>query len=180
MKVVHLTVTDDLDGAGIAARRVHEAQLNGGIDSHMIVWKKRTNSDKIIQIRRLYYLDKLMNYIFFAFGLHNWISLNSIIIRLNKVFKDADVLHIHNIHYSNFFSPLFIPKNKKIIWTLHDMWAITGFCNYTYQSCEKFHDGCGQCPFNYGVFDYIKGMVGQNKKKNYYKGFEIPNIHLFF
>jgi glycosyltransferase involved in cell wall biosynthesis len=180
MRVVHITVTDDLDGAGIAARRVHEAQLMDGIDSHMIVYKKNTKSNNIIEIKKLYTFDKILNYIFSVLGFKNWFTFNTFFVRINKIFKSADIIHIHNIQYSNFFSPLFLPKSKKIIWTLHDMWALTGFCNYTYQSCEKFYNGCGKCPVNHGLLDYLKQFIGCSKKKNYFKEFLIPDIHLFF
>lgn len=61
---------------------------------------------------------------------------------------DCDIVHIHNIHgyyidYVKLFK-LLKKYNKKIVWTLHDMWAITGRCAYSF-GCEKWKNKCGQC-----------------------------------
>ena len=64
---------------------------------------------------------------------------------------DPDVIHLHNIHgyYIN-IEVLFDylrTCGKKIIWTLHDCWAFTGhsaLCDGI--GCEKWKNGCGNCP----------------------------------
>lgn len=45
----------------------------------------------------------------------------------SKEFKEADIIHCHNLHsnYFNLKSLEKISKIKPVIWTLHDMWAIT-------------------------------------------------------
>lgn len=48
-----------------------------------------------------------------------------------KEYKEADIIHCHNLH-SNFFdlkNLVRMSKEKPIIWTLHDMWAFTGFAS---------------------------------------------------
>ena len=35
---------------------------------------------------------------------------------------------------------------KKIVWTLHDMWAFTGVCHQAYE-CDYFTDTCGNCMY---------------------------------
>lgn len=64
-----------------------------------------------------------------------------------KVFKDCDILHLHNLH-GNYFSPLALPELtalKPTIWTLHDEHALTGHCACFYD-CNKWLTGCGKCP----------------------------------
>ena len=64
---------------------------------------------------------------------------------------DPDIIHLHNLHgyYIN-VPALFkyiIENNKKVVWTLHDMWAFTGHsgtCDM--YNCEKWKTGCGNCP----------------------------------
>ena len=64
---------------------------------------------------------------------------------------EPDVIHLHNIHgyYIN-IEVLFDylrTCGKKIIWTLHDCWAFTGhsaLCDGI--GCEKWKNGCGNCP----------------------------------
>lgn len=46
-----------------------------------------------------------------------------------KEFKEADIIHCHNLH-SNFFNLKMLQKMsllKPVVWTMHDMWAFTGF-----------------------------------------------------
>lgn len=62
-----------------------------------------------------------------------------------------DVVHLHNIHgyYIN-VAELFewlATQNCKVIWTLHDCWAITGHCpHFQYVGCERWKTGCHDCP----------------------------------
>jgi glycosyltransferase involved in cell wall biosynthesis len=35
----------------------------------------------------------------------------------------------------------------KVIWTLHDCWALTGHCaHFTYIGCDRWRTNCGDCP----------------------------------
>lgn len=48
-----------------------------------------------------------------------------------KEFKEADIVHCHNLH-SNFFDLKTLQKmslQKPVVWTIHDMWAFTGFAS---------------------------------------------------
>lgn len=64
---------------------------------------------------------------------------------------DPDVVHLHNIHgyYINtkILFDYLIQNNKRVIWTLHDMWSFTGHsgtCDA--KNCEKWKTGCESCP----------------------------------
>lgn len=62
-------------------------------------------------------------------------------------FRNADVVHLHNIH-GNYFNLLALPsvlKKKPVVWTLHDMWSFTGKCSHSYD-CARFEESCGNCP----------------------------------
>lgn len=59
----------------------------------------------------------------------------------------AGVVNLHNIHDACTFSLLRTTSLRTpIVWTLHDMWPLTGYCCYSY-GCPKFTSGCtGDCP----------------------------------
>jgi len=65
---------------------------------------------------------------------------------------NPDIIHLHNIHgyYINFellFAWLKANKEKKVIWTLHDCWAMTGHCAYfTAVKCDRWRTQCSHCP----------------------------------
>lgn len=64
---------------------------------------------------------------------------------------DPDVIHLHNLHgyYINIevlFNYLKV-CGKKVIWTLHDCWPITGHCCYfDFCGCDRWKSGCFDCP----------------------------------
>lgn len=60
----------------------------------------------------------------------------------------ADVIHLHNMHpdYANFLALPQLSRAKPILWTLHDMWALTGHCAFSLD-CNRWQTGCGQCPY---------------------------------
>jgi glycosyltransferase involved in cell wall biosynthesis len=62
--------------------------------------------------------------------------------------QEADVLHLHWINFG-FLTLKELQKlanlDKKIVWTLHDMWTFTGGCHYAGE-CTNFLSWCGDCP----------------------------------
>lgn len=64
---------------------------------------------------------------------------------------DPDIIHLHNLHGYYIHVPTLFDylksANKKVIWTLHDMWPFTGHSPACDQAgCEKWRHGCGSCP----------------------------------
>jgi len=59
-----------------------------------------------------------------------------------------DIIHIHWT-YSSYCIPLLclpsLSKRFPILWTYHDVWAITGGCTYNVD-CIRWKTGCGNCP----------------------------------
>lgn len=57
------------------------------------------------------------------------------------------IVHLHwiakFIDYPSFFGSL--PAGQPVVWTLHDMNALTGGCHFS-SGCERFRNGCGSCP----------------------------------
>lgn len=68
---------------------------------------------------------------------------------------DPDVIHLHNLHgYFINIPELFnyiVSNNKKVIWTLHDLWTVTGHSATCDQvNCRKWQTGCFDCPLTKG------------------------------
>ena len=64
---------------------------------------------------------------------------------------DPEVIQLHNIHgyYINieYLFRFLAESKKKVIWTLHDCWPITGHCaHFDYANCRKWQNHCGSCP----------------------------------
>jgi glycosyltransferase involved in cell wall biosynthesis len=65
----------------------------------------------------------------------------------SELFEQADIIQLHNLHgwYFNYDLLPQVSARKPVIWTLHDMWAFTGHCAYSY-GCVRWQNGCFDCP----------------------------------
>ncbi len=82
---------------------------------------------------------------------------------------DPDVIWLHNIHgYYIHIGLLFDylrSCGKKIYWTLHDCWSMTGHCSYfDYVGCDRWKTGCHDCPQKK---EYPASILFDNSKANY-------------
>jgi glycosyltransferase involved in cell wall biosynthesis len=159
MKVVHINTSDINGGAAIAAHRLHKAFLKRNIDSNMLVMKKDSDEKEIIVARNNDFekhiftkARQLLTKIVLSRYKNGKLEIFSpakfgLDITKNKVVQEADVIHLHWI-LGGFLSLDSLDKlfslNKKIVWTLHDMWSFTGGCNYS-GACEKYRNNCGAC-----------------------------------
>lgn len=161
MKVVHVT-TMDFGGAGMAVIRIHEALLNQGVDSKILVLTKITNTPGVISYlpkksnkyiqgilsrienvrRRLWELrnpiarwvrkSNILNDCFFT------LSSTSYRVEKHPLIKNADIVHLHWIqnfvNYPTFFSTV----EKPCVWTFHDENIGLGGFHYI-RDYEKFY-----------------------------------------
>ena len=63
--------------------------------------------------------------------------------------KQADIMNLHLSH-GNYFSTRVLPRLSRrapIVWTMHDLWAVTGHCAFAAADvCNRWQTGCGNCP----------------------------------
>lgn len=74
-------------------------------------------------------------------------SPNLIPSRLGKRIRTArpDLLHLHWVNNAFFHLSLLEKVKHPVVWTMHDMWPITGGCHYD-NGCGKYLEACGSCP----------------------------------
>jgi len=71
---------------------------------------------------------------------------SSFLWRCREEYASADVLHLHNLH-GDYLSIAALPLwgfDKPVVWTLHDLWLVTGNCAYPY-TCPRWTRSCGRC-----------------------------------
>ena len=154
MKVLLLSTSDMRGGAAKAAYRLQEGVLAAGVDSQMLVQEKNGNDRSVIgpdgkinkglsALRPT--LDMLPQYIsrnsapsfstaWFPDGLHGKIRQLS-----------PDIIHLHWINKGFVKIKSLRRFGSPLVWTLHDMWAMTGGCHYD-RGCKRYEAGCGNCP----------------------------------
>ena len=84
-----------------------------------------------------------------SLDIQDMMKLFSFELIFDKTFRKADIIHLHNLHgnYFGFLSLPIIMKHKKVVWTLHDMWALTGHCSYSLD-CNKYEkEECKGCTY---------------------------------
>lgn len=93
-----------------------------------------------------------------------------------KILDDShwtpDVIHLHNIH-GDFFdlrALTGLSEQVPVVWTLHDMWSITGHCGYSID-CQRWLSGCGECPDLQRSPPILRDGTSQNwtRKKRVYR-----------
>lgn len=150
MNVLHLNKHEATGGAAVAAKRLHTGLGETDIHSKMLVERTATNESDIASRSRLpngvssiarFVLDKLIarKEVGFSTGLipscvHQHLSEDQ-----------PDVVHLHWLG-DGFLSIRDIGQiGLPLVWTLHDMWPVTGGCHYP-SNCSRYEDNCGKCP----------------------------------
>lgn len=161
MKVLHISL-NDVGGAGKAALRLHLGLKSIGIESKMLVMRKRSLENDVIEFSLPNgILHLVANKLFDKFVMSQFniyrrtrpkgldaFSDNRTAYSVEKhpLMAEADIINLHGIsymvNYKSFFPEL---GNKPIVWTLHDMNPFTGGCHYS-GDCRKYETGCGACP----------------------------------
>jgi glycosyltransferase involved in cell wall biosynthesis len=94
-------------------------------------------------------------------------------------YASADIIHCHNLHgnYFNLDALERIAREKKVVWTLHDMWPLTGHCAHAYD-CERWETGCGKCPYlkTYPAILWDNTSAIWKKKKRIFDSTRLPIV----
>lgn len=147
MKIIHINTLDHAGGAAKVASRLKEGLERKGHESFMLVGKNYGSNPSIRQIVHFKYIQTAISIFSSLISLPDLIFINSFRIKNRKDVMCADVINLHNLHggYFNFLALSGLSKAKPIVYTLHDMWALTGHCAHSF-SCDKWQKGCGKCP----------------------------------
>jgi len=151
MNILHISSTD-LMGGRFTGYYMQQA-LEQTHTVEMAVWNRTTDNPGVHSMRpgRFFRLptvvvrrcdDKL--------GLEGLTGLAGWALPIRDYFKRADIVHLHLIHNGPYFSILSLPtlsRLKPLVWTIHDPWAMTGGCLYSFD-CDRWLTGCApRCPY---------------------------------
>jgi putative colanic acid biosynthesis glycosyltransferase len=153
--VVHINVRLSEGGAATIARDLHGQLLKQGWRSQLAYGYGKSGGKSPLQnsIQNAFPIagktTAAVNY-----GMHSFFGID---VRmegrgkklLEKALDEADIIHLHAIH-SYFLTYRWLLKKlirlkKPVVWTMHDMWVLTGRCAY-YSDCRKWVENCGRCP----------------------------------
>ena len=160
MKVLLVGKSINIGGAAIASYRLMEILRESGVDVNMLVQEGGDEDEAVFSTTRSK-LKKWINFLRFALERllflrhekdkeHRFLfSLANTGERLNrnKLIREADIIHLHWVN-AGFLSLRslreLLDMGKPVVWTFHDMWAITGGCHHSL-SCDRYKQDCGYC-----------------------------------
>jgi len=191
MKIALICKSDATGGAAVVTFRLMNALRAKGIDARMIVAEKRTDSPWVIKaapdykIKSAFIRERLKIYMANGFNRSTLFQVDtaSVGLPLHHIpfIKDADVICLNWIN-QGLMSLRGIRKlaalGKPIVWTMHDMWNMTGICHHA-GYCLGFlsPDGtCRRCPLLTGKVSCktMARKIWKAKKKLY------DNAHIRF
>ena len=189
MKVVLLSKSDAKGGAAVVTFRLMSALRKRGIDARMVVSEKYSDSPFVEEAsaglrRKIPFLaERLKIYIANGFKRSTLFKIDTgsdgISVIKHPLIEAADIVCLNWIN-QGFLSLKEIKRlsdcGKKIVWTMHDMWNMTGICHHA-GDCNRFlsPDGsCGYCPLlgKCGSMHDLSYRI-LKKKRNLYTGTDI-------
>ena len=182
MRVLIVNTSEREGGAAVAANRLMDALNNNGVKAKMLVRDKETDNITVVGLKggllqRFRFLwERWCVYYHLHFKRDHLFDLDMAntgfdITKLPE-FKEADVIHLAWIN-QGFLSLKDIRKiinsGKAVVWTMHDLWAATGICHFTF-GCEAYKGQCHNCFYlpRGGKSADLSTRVFNKKKKVYY------------
>lgn len=152
MNILHFWKSDSgaFGGGGtISMLRLHESLREAGINSNILCQIKTSKSPHVQVLQRhlgTKIVEKLLWQLTSRAGLNDVHRVSSFNIKNYQSYREASVVHFHGTH-SGFINYLALPAltKKPAVFTLKDMWAMTGHCSYSFE-CDRWQSGCGHCP----------------------------------
>lgn len=161
MKVALVCKSDSTGGAAVVTFRLMNAMRAKGIDARMIVAEKLTDSPYVIcaatpkRAMIPFVAERLDIFIKNGFNRSTLFQIDNALcgLSMHKIpfVKEADIICLNWVN-QGMLSLRGVGKlarmGKKIVWTMHDMWNMTGICHHA-GDCRRFlaPDGeCGLCP----------------------------------
>src|SRR3989344_6736642 len=126
MKILVIGTIDNKGGAAGVSWELRKKLKSAGHTVNTFVRYKYSDEPDVFIIPRKRYQDWLVK--LFA---NDLTFARTDYLLETKEFREADIVHCHNLH-SNFFDLKTLQKmslKKPLVWTLHDIWAFTGFAS---------------------------------------------------
>jgi glycosyltransferase involved in cell wall biosynthesis len=157
VRVVHVNNADvGHGGAALAAYRLHRALPKVGVQSEQLVAFRSTADPDVSVLRQWPRVRRAAGYVMRRVGLNDLVGIGAYGVPSHPAVQRADLVHLHLLEGNWFSYPAVarISAERPIVWTLHDMWPLTGHCSYSYE-CDRWRTGCGACP-HLDVFPVVK------------------------
>jgi glycosyltransferase involved in cell wall biosynthesis len=157
LKILHLVAGDMNTGAARGAYWLHRALIEQGVDSKILTDNKTDLDDETVISVALgmkgkvaWAIRRVLDYAPTLFYRRRKPEIFSTGIagypfKAHPAFAEATVIHLHWINHGFVRIRDLCGVEKPIVWTLRDMWPMTGGCHYSME-CNRNTIACGYCP----------------------------------
>ncbi len=178
MKILHIIAGNLTNGAARGAYWLHQSLVKLGVDSKILTNSQITFNDNLVISTVESKKSKLINFLRAQLdaNIQNFYKNRKKIIfstgffgidfTKTKFYKEADIINLHWIN-GGFINIKHLSKiDKPIVWTMRDMWPMTGGCHYS-MKCKNYKTGCGNCEQLDSNRAYDLSRFILNRKKKY-------------
>lgn len=182
MKVLLVNTSEQTGGAAIAASRLMHALNNHNVQTQMLVRDKQTDNPNVFTARNPLMRAKFVAERAEIFAINRsrenlWAidaGTHGMDITKLREFEEADLVHLHWINQGMLSLgdlAKILKTGKPVVWTMHDMWPITGICHHA-KECENWLSHCHDCrllmrpnerDLSYRVFEHKINTYAQGK-----------------
>ena len=193
MKVVIINKSENNGGAAVVSRRLVEALRQEGVDAQMLVVESAecqvpSAEDQVTGkevtvcqfeskwlIKYKFLLERLKIFIANGFNRETLFKIDTgsdgLPLWKHPLVKEADAVLINWVNQGMLSLKGFrkiLEMGKPVIWTMHDMWEMTGICHHA-GCCSHFEKECGNCPLlgKKGSPTDLSHKIWQRKKNIY-------------
>ena len=156
-KVVLINKSDTTGGAAVVSLRLLEALRRNGVDARMLVEEKLSDSPFVevaaskLAIKRAFLAERLKIFIANGFNKATLFQIDTgkdgLQLWNHPLVKEADIIVLNWVN-QGILSLQGVRKmlnlGKAVVWTMHDLWCMTGICHHT-GGCNRFMERCGKC-----------------------------------
>ena len=188
INVLHVVAGDLGLGAARGALWLHNGLLEQGFNSYLLSNSTINQNHKNVISTSASAKKKLLNFIKNKLdkavkslykksndGIFSSGCFGTDITKLD-LYKKCDIINFHWINNGFINMNLFHKIDKPIVWTIRDMWPLTGGCHYAI-NCDNYAKSCGKCPFlNSHTGVDASRLIFKRKKRLYRKDINIVAI----
>ena len=158
MKIAIISRSDSTGGAAVASRRLTEALRAQGHEATMLVVEKKTDLPFVVKTEHrileplAFYAERAGIYLHNGCSRRNLFKVDTGAYGLplwkHPVVTEADAIILNWVNQGMLSLPgikKICELGKPVVWTMHDMWEITGICHHS-MDCDHYKEDCGNCP----------------------------------
>ena len=157
MRILHLTSGPLSAGAARGALWLHEGLRECGVESILVTTSSgEVEDENIVGVERfsktarkwICRIEKVPLLFYQHRNKRNQFSLGCIGLSVEPLVDrfQPDLVNLHWINGSFLNATTLSRVNVPVVWTLRDMWPITGGCHYSY-GCDNYKSSCGSCAY---------------------------------